>query len=1168
MSSASASRSRSHSPSPVSRRGSNSPSFHRPSAKIVLPAPTLKSPPRRDILEAVEGGARGLLVTLLNLFNTDGEAKFLAYSEFASSAAALGYDTSENAWAQLCTRFNNRNAAPPSPGKDGPAAGTEEQLDLRLMGEHFRNRYDNLLEDLLRQQMRGLMHLAARVTGLEEAMYEVQNKGTKERELKLQRVVRYWRNGTIVPIFDAWKRVAKEQRETKLRTARLWRNQTMAAMWRSWVGMVEEVKHNRQVVAQVLGRIRNREIATAFAAWHNAVIEAVAARNAEEEAERRRWEIAAQALAKMLNRAVAVAFEGWKQSVEEVKRNRDIVARVLGKMRMREAAQAYYAWCEVVEERKRNREIVAKIVGKMRMREAAQAYYAWCEMVEEVKHNRQVVAQVLGRIRNREIATAFAAWHNAVIEAVAARNAEEEAERRRWEIAAQALAKMLNRAVAVAFEGWKQSVEEVKRNRDIVARVLGKMRMREAAQAYYAWCEVVEERKRNREIVAKIVGKMRMREAAQAYYAWCEMVEERKHNRDIVNKIVGKMRNRELALAFFTWRDAAVEAINERKEMFRKASNFATQLFLDRERHLLMMVFDAWRDQAQSSKHSRFRASLIAARMLNSLLGRCFDAWLDYISIHVVEEKRILRRAAYAIGPGRLLALVFRTWHANIVEEVYARRSMEEREAQDKHIKETVAAQLDEHLAEKAVAIRETIVMDSPLQNDLHRIGQSIHNFEARLASLPAELDAQLAKIAKMAADEMERRKRDEALRLQAEEEQRQKDMLLKVARRFRYKHVSMIFDAWVGLWKEAKAALTRAAGTWRNVGLARAFRAWDEMAEERSRMLNLMRRVAGRMRHRVVSLVFEAWAILTEENTRERKKQKALEEERAKYAAKEGKFLAKLNEMGPAWFAQMEAASELSNFGGPRGLITSISAEVGAEIEKLDMQADEARTEALLSAEDEYSSNIRQRLLRRASWSEGWRRERPAALASQDRAIEQLRTRMTHKTVLDLLDSRYMAPGGKMHGKHIEAELKQLENRVMDEILACNEQYTFVRMMFQEMAKTLGSPSLMAMDREASRHTLRPLKQPPRKPSLSLSLRDATSADELTRDISGVASPPAPKTMTVSKSSAAILHSSPAISAPSAGELNSVKPVARLNPVNERRSPRIPKESVDLWGI
>ena len=232
---------------------------------------------------------------------------------------------------------------------------------------------------------------------------------------------------------------------------------------------------------------------------------------------------------------------------------------------------------------------------------------------------------------------------------------------------------------------------------------------------------------------------------------------------------------------------------------------------------------------------------------------------------------------------------------------------------------------------------------------------------------------------------------------------------------------------------------------------------------------------------------------------------------------------------MGPAWFAQMEAASELSNFGGPRGLITSISAEVGAEIEKQTCKPMRPERKRCYPRK----MNILATSARDCSGAQAGRkdgqRERPAALASQDRAIEQLRTRMTHKTVLDLLDSRYMAPGGKMHGKHIEAELKQLENRVMDEILACNEQYTFVRMMFQEMAKTLGSPSLMAMDREASRHTLRPLKQPPRKPSLSLSLRDATSADELTRDISGVASPPAPKTMTVSKSSAAILHSSPA---------------------------------------
>ena len=211
MSSASASRSRSHSPSPVSRRGSNSPSFHRPSAKIVLPAPTLKSPPGETSWRLWREGtwpACHIAQPLQHGWRSEISCVFRV--RFLRRGIGLRH-LRERVGTAL--RFNNRNAAPPSPGKDGPAAGTEEQLDLRLMGEHFRNRYDNLLEDLLRQQMRGLMHLAARVTGLEEAMYEVQNKGTKERELKLQRVVRYWRNGTIVPIFDAWKRVAKEQRK-------------------------------------------------------------------------------------------------------------------------------------------------------------------------------------------------------------------------------------------------------------------------------------------------------------------------------------------------------------------------------------------------------------------------------------------------------------------------------------------------------------------------------------------------------------------------------------------------------------------------------------------------------------------------------------------------------------------------------------------------------------------------------------------------------------------------------------------------------------------------------------------------------------------------------------------------------------------------------------------
>jgi hypothetical protein len=325
---------------------------------------------------------------------------------------------------------------------------------------------------------------------------------------------------------------------------------------------------------------------------------------------------------------------------------------------------------------------------------------------------------------------------------------------------------------------------------------------------------------------------------------------------------------------------------------------------------------------------------------------------------------------------------------------------------------------------------------------------------------------------------------------------------------------------------------------------------------------------VMGRMRHRVVSVVFEAWAIYTEAHTRERKEEKRVAEERRAYAIKESKFLSKLTQMGATWFAQMAEASELSDFGGPRGLITSISADVGAEIDRAHLRVDEARQEALLTAEEE-ANRAAHRMNRRGSWSNGWRKDRPSNMTAEDEALNRLRSRMTHRTVLDLLDSRYMAPGGQLHGRHIEAEFNALETRLMDEMAACNEQYTYMRLMFQEIAKTSGLPSLLAVDRERARHTLRPLKQPPRMADLGLSLvGPGRSAEQLTQEIDqliGTTSPPLPRTMAVSKSSAAVLLSNSTAAGGVGGELNPVKPKGsgELNPV---RTP--PKESVELWGV
>ena len=53
-----------------------------------------------------------------------------------------------------------------------------------------------------------------------------------------------------------------------------------------------------------------------------------------------------------------------------------------------------------------------------------------------------------------------------------------------------------------------------------------------------------------------------------------------------------------------------------------------------------------------------------------TLLGRCFDGWLAYIR----EQQRLLRRAAHALGPGRLLYMSYASWRA-FVRNAHAERA-------------------------------------------------------------------------------------------------------------------------------------------------------------------------------------------------------------------------------------------------------------------------------------------------------------------------------------------------------------------------------------------------------------------------------------------------------------------------------------------------------------
>ena len=561
----------------------------------------------RELNEALEAsGVRGLLTAMLDIFDLEGKHE-LSKQQLTLSASALGCTLSAATWQMLVTRY-------------GTVGENKDKIDLSLVSQHFSSKYDPLLEGVLRTLMSGLMHVAPTVLKLKETVAqlaetvdELQGGAARDRQRKMEVVMRRWQHGVLVPAFDGWRSVVEGQRELLQRTARHWQNGIISGAWRRWREMVEEVVSQRRAVAQVIGRMRDRIAAAAFATWKELYDES-----------RARWAIAQRALLR------------WSQQ------------------------------------------------------QLAGGFFTWKEAVDEAKANRAAIAKALGR--------------------------------------------MLHRAAAVAFEGWRQAVETAKWQREVVSRVLGRMMNRLASSAFAAWHEAVE---------------------------------------------------------------AAVEA--RRKALLRLAMR------------TLVLAFERWKDQFFEQKEQKDKMRQLMARMLNALLGRCFDGWVVFYE----EQRRILRRAAYAMGPGRLLSIAYFTWSYHVRELVAERE----------------ASTFDARLAEGI----EQYLKD--------KIGV-LNTIREQLADLPAELEVRVSEAAKLETAKMEMSRREwEQLRAEEERQRheaqqhrqktKQEQLLVRVMRRWQRKTVVVAFDGWVALVQAAREALQRSGAMWRNIILARAWRSWQSVREQ-----------------------------------------------------------------------------------------------------------------------------------------------------------------------------------------------------------------------------------------------------------------------------------------------------------------------------------------------
>lgn len=447
------------------------------------------------MLNAVEAtGVKGLIVAMLGIFDTDGSAK-LSREEFGLSASALGYEASPAAWQSLCNRFGlvKPGSPPPSPEASSPDKGlndpagkggrnrsptrraetpdpADENLDLGLISNHFANKYDTVLEGVLRQIMGGLVHTAARVSALEETMEEVHGASIRDRERKMEAVMRRWQNGILSVAFEAWSKLCAGQRELLQRTARHWANGTLAAVWRRWREMIEEVHEQRRMVAKTVGRMRMRVASLCFEAWKG-----------EWEDVKRQWATANKAVQRMKNRQAAVAFETWHDAVETAKAHRAAVRKVLGRIRNREIAVAFEGWHQAIMEAKDQRQKVARTVGRMMNRVMSITFEAWKEDVQATVRDRKELLRKIGnRVMNRTLALSFERWKGQIDE-----------QKEQIARAKQLAARMLNGLLGKCFDGWTAFATEQKRIMRRAAYAIGPGRI--LSVAYFTWAEHVRE---------------------------------------------------------------------------------------------------------------------------------------------------------------------------------------------------------------------------------------------------------------------------------------------------------------------------------------------------------------------------------------------------------------------------------------------------------------------------------------------------------------------------------------------------------------------------------------------------------------------------------------------------------------------------------------------------
>ena len=270
--------------------------------------------------------------------------------------------------------------------------------------------------------------------------------------------------------------------------------------------------------------------------------------------------------------------------------------------------------------------------------------------------------------------------------------------------------------------------------------------------------------------------------------------------------------------------EAVHEELGRRQELLRRAAMRLVNASL-------VQTLDAWKQLVQLNLVERAqreqRAVAMYARWLFGTVAVCFQAWAEWKD----DVRAIKRRAANAIGPGRLLHMCMRTWAAAVREQV--------RQKQKDWVASLLGDELprliDERLAREIADKVDTV--QSAHAGRAEEMGRTIEQLQRQLSGLRAQVQTANAR------------------RLQERQH-----AIHRILRQWRHTHSLRAMAGWKEYVAGARQLLLRAMAHWKHMPVRRCLSEWADYAAYMRHLHRTAALVRSRIGVQLGSVVFREW--------------------------------------------------------------------------------------------------------------------------------------------------------------------------------------------------------------------------------------------------------------------------------------------------------------------